>query len=157
MSFYHMIVTYHKIMDRGTQGRADHAARAGCKCKLQLPKGTDSNDVGAADRFEAALVASCASAAAAKRRRQSTEICESGSCILHHARFLFVPPSRSRVSHYDLQCIEENPLLGGSEKNEFAVQIQHARGWRVRHVIMHSAAISGEYPGMAVKHLSPSP
>ena len=129
MSFYQMIVKCHKIMDRGTptKGRANHAARAGCKCKLQLLKGTDSNDVGAADRLEAALAVSCASAAAeAKRRRQSTEICESGSCILHHARFLFVPLAPAIT--ICLQCIEENPLLGGSEKNEFAVRIQHAGG-----------------------------
>ena len=51
-------------MDRGTQVRVNHAARAGCKCKLQLLKRTDSNDVGAADRVEAALAVSCASAAA---------------------------------------------------------------------------------------------
>ena len=144
MSFYQMIVKCHKIMDRGTptKGRANHAARAGCKCKLQLLKGTDSNDVGAADRLEAAFVGGelrASGATEAKRRRQSTEICESGSCILHHARFLFVPLSR-RPLRSACSALRRTLCWAAPRKTS----LHSTRGWRVRHVIMHSTAVSGE-------------
>ena len=91
-------------MDTESKVRANHAARAGCKCKLQLLKGTDSNDVGAADRLEAALAVSCARAGrwsrsggdkALKFANQARAFCTTHDFYLCH----------SRAGHYDLHAV----------------------------------------------------
>ena len=93
-------------MDTESKVRANHAARAGCKCKLQLLKRTDSNDVGAADRLEAAaLAASCARAGRRRRRsggdkalkfaNQARAFCTTHDFYLCH----------SRAGHYVLHAV----------------------------------------------------